>query len=181
MKTRFQLLLFLFCFACLPNLFAQEGGPPIHMFYEIGPVGKNGVGPLATKSNRYMAAGLKLHYWKEEKPFQLAALMNWRNILIHNDLNEATSLNLYELYMGTCLLISKSKPWYPTASVLGGGYIGSASGFNAVLTLGTNYCFTPAGAKPSGIGIELVYRPAVIKYNSYTIPPTFGLRMSVFF
>lgn len=185
MKT-FSNLLFFFSFLLLMHNSAsaqmEPNANPMHLFFEYGPVGKLENGP-SEKANSHVAAGLKIHRWKEDRPFQFELDMNYRGITFYDSSSIKHSLGLGEMYLGPRLLISKTSPFYPTASVLGGGYgnLGSVGGLTALLSLGFYYNFTPPGTNRNGVSVEITYRTANIIFNEFTIPPAIGIRVGIFF
>ena len=181
MKTRtiFILLILFTSYA----LRAQTSGPPRHLFFEYGPIGKSTLGTTATKSNSHFAVGIKYHGWREEKPFQFEMDLDYRHVSFYDSINERKSLGMAEMYIGPRLLISKFLPIYPTLSALAGGYyvFGNTAGFNALLTAGVYYNFTQPTQDRNGVSLEFTYRPVNINYGSFVIPPAWAIRIGFFF
>jgi hypothetical protein len=179
---RFVFLGFLFAMSVPAMAQMEPNANPMHLFFEYGPVGKLENGS-PDKTNSHIAAGLKIHKWKEDRPFQFEIDMNYRGITFYDSSETKHSLGLAEMYLGPRLLISKTSPLYPTASVLGGwcGNLGTVGGLNALLSLGLYYNFTPPGTNRNGVSLEITYRTANIKYNEFTIPPAIGIRLGFFF
>lgn len=155
---------------------------PTHIFFEYGPLGKVPDASVS-KNGSHFAVGIKKHSWIEDRPIQIEIDMNYRNISFYDSNDVQKKVAIGEMYIGPRLLISKTSPLYPTASVLGGGYLnlGPVGGLSALVSLGIYYNFTEPKTPRNGCSVEITYHTARIKYNGYTIPPAFALRIGFFF
>lgn len=163
---------------------AQERlGKPKHFFFEYGPLKKTNSLISSDKQNSYISAGIKMHSWIEDKPIQFETSVAYRYVQLYDYAATKTNLNIFEMYLGPRLLISKISPFYPTASVLGGGHyiFGSSAGFDVLATLGIYYNLTPPGEPRNGISLEATYRLLTMTYSNYEIPAAFGVRIGFFF
>ena len=56
------------CLFFLLALQTQAQKSPFHMFFEYGKFGGENA-PTDRQNNHFISAGIKIHKWKEEKPF----------------------------------------------------------------------------------------------------------------
>lgn len=185
-----KILIPLFVLLLISETYAQQmrrNPIPIHTFFEYGYAKNNETAPVKLDNHTYFAAGVKLHGWKEDRPILLEIDMNYRKV----DFNPYDSLNanskaafgMAELLTGPRVMISKTSPFYPTLSLLGGAYYNfkGSAGFDAIAALGFYYNLTPPGTKRNGISLEIIYRPVECKIDKYTVPSSLGLRVGFFF
>lgn len=184
MKKIIPILVFvvLNCFSLILKAQRDSDGSPKHLFFEYGPVGKV-EGGISGKNNSHIVVGIKTHKWKEDRPIQAEFDVNYRGITFYDSSNVKQKFGMAEFYIGPRLLISKTSPIYPTASVLGGGYMNlvNVGGLSAIFSVGIYYNFTPPGTNRNGISLELTYRTAKISYNEFVVPPAYGVRVGFFF
>lgn len=157
-------------------------GNPTHIFCEYGLL-KEISNASVSKNGFHFAVGIKKHTWIEDRPIQVGFDLNYRSISFYDSSDVQKKVAMGEMYIGPRLLISKTSPLYPTASVLGGGYLnfGPVGGLSALISFGIYYNFTEPKTPRNGCSIEITYHTARIKYDGYSIPPAFALRIGFFF
>lgn len=184
MKKIFLLLLVSIFLSMTTRSYGQVRtmGHPTHIFAEFGPI-QEIADASTSKNGTHFAAGLKKHSWIEDRPIQFEYDMNYRGISFYDSSDTQKKFGLAEFYLGPRLLISKTSPLYPTASVLGGGYfnLNSVGGLSAMISLGVYYNFTEPKTPRNGCSLELTYHTAKIKFEDYVVPPAFALRIGFFF
>ncbi len=184
MKKTFIFFITLILISIISSSYAQVRtlGHPMHIFFEYGPLGKVSDASVS-KNGSHFAVGIKKHSWIEDRPIQIEIDMNYRSISFYDSSDVQKKVGMGEMYIGPRLLISKTSPLYPTASVLGGGYLnlGHVGGLSALISFGIYYNFTEPKTPRNGCSIEITYHTAKIKYDGFTIPPAFALRIGFFF
>lgn len=184
MKNKsFIVLAFLILFLDLPSWAQVRRGHPRHFFFEFGTLKNTNDSISSGKTNSYIGLGLKSHTWIEENPIQFEYDIAYRYIQLNDYAVTKTNLNILEMYLGPRLMISKTSPYYPTASILGGGHyiFGNNIGFDILASVGMYFNLTKPGEFRNGISLEAIYRPLTMNYNAYEVPANFGIRIGFFF
>jgi len=184
MKNKnFLILAVLILVLNLPSLAQERRGHPRHFFFEYGTLKKTNDSITSGKTNSFIGLGLKSHTWVEENPIQFEYDIAYRYVQLYDYAVTKTNLNILDMYLGPRLLISKTSPYYPTASILGGGHyiFGNNLGFDIVASVGMYFNLTKPGEFRNGISLEAMYRPLTMNYNGYEVPANFGVRIGFFF
>lgn len=182
MKKLFLFFITAMFVSLINSSYAQQRlGSPIHLFFEYGPLSKVPDGST-TKGGSHFSVGVKKHPWIEDRPMQFEFEINYRSITFYDSSEVKNKFGMAEGYIGPRFWIPKMSPFYPTLSVLGGGYtnLGSVGGLSALFTIGFYYNFTPAGSLRNGCSVEFTYHTAKIKYNGLSIPPAFAIRIGFY-